>query len=225
MNIIKNLALTGLCLLGLTLSASANVGYSQYATGNQQYLTSTTNYAVISEQTDVGGQTGAQPVLTYINATGINASALLQFLTPTNPLCTLQVTNFGVTNIVSYTNGLVPGQFLVFEHKGDPTTYELAVLASINPTPWTTNTNTPGTTNYTWSINTAVATAATYYANDVIWPMGLYRGSIPVGNATISLTGPGIISGERRKPMLILSGTGTATNSATINAANSLYAP
>ena len=146
-------------------------------------------YAVVSAASANGGT----PVVTYLNATSDLSSSKVTFYTyGTNTF--VNAAQPGTTFIpVNATNGFVNGDVIVIRHVATDT-YEKRILTTF-------------TTNGVLVV-TAAPTVATA-AGDVIYRVSA-AGSIPVGAATLALTGEGIYAGEKGKPLLLeVDGTST----------------
>lgn len=162
-------------------------------------------YSVVSANSKNQGS----PVLTYLNATSDKAGSVVQFYTAGQPVVAND-TNTTVTIPVNVSNSSnyfnANGGIIVIQHKATDT-YERRVLTTFT-----------GTTN----IVVTVAPTTTVAIGDIIWPMTA-AGSIPVGNATLTLgPGDGIYCGQKMKPLLMeIDGTSACQ----INAAAAKFVP
>ena len=238
----KNIIISIMALMLLTASAFAGQGYTQFSTGGNKFLTSAaTNYVVITDDSKNGGD----PVVTYVNATSDLTSAVLQWYNTTNAVtCSLGGTTnpTSTTFYVNSTNGFVAGDLLVIEHlylTNSPAKqrfYEVNSLAStalgtIVATNIVYSGGTTGTTtNYTYTMTLAVASAVTNFPGDNVYQLNKTGvGFLPVytnaaqGNFGINLySAGGIYSGNRGKPLVgILNGTSAAT----INSVSAVFVP
>lgn len=202
----KNILIAIALFVSLSL-AHADVGFSQFASGGTA-LNAGTNYVIIPSQSVNGGA----PVVSFLSATATTATSQIKYYISTNSTtCTL--TNTTTTNFVALTNGFLAGDVVVVQHTADKTRLvrwqcERLEITSLQAT------------------NQIVFTTAPIYPvipGDLILKETSV-GTIPVGNATITLTGQGIITGARGKPFLIdlFPSTSSATT-ATINSVNANY--
>lgn len=180
----KKLISTLLVLAVVCLPAQlfAQSGLKSTATGGTDVGT-TLCYAVIS----ANGNNQSAPVLTYLNATSDKAASVVQFYTAGTPVradVASSTTNLVVAS--GDTNGFAANDVVIIRHLATDT-YERRIL-----TPNTTATN----------LNLTVAPTTTVAVGDLIYK-ATAAGSIPVGNATKELVGPGIYAGQRGKPLLL----------------------
>lgn len=223
MNIIKTLLATAICIA--SVAVNAGTGFTSYSATGVAYNASTTNYAVITDESKSGGD----PTIDYVNSTCPTAGSLTSsnlFLVATNifPLAAnagglaLAPAGLGLTNIVTSTNGLYGGLQVVIEHMRTPRTFELAVLGVVNPVPWFYVTNADTTIITNWGVQTAVATLSSNLPSDNMYPLGVVS-YIPF-TTNLNLIGPGIVTGRAKKPMVVeCAGTG-----ATVNAVHATFA-
>lgn len=182
------------------LVTRADDGFSVFAAGGGKQ--NGTNFVVIPSQS---AQYKAQPVITFLSATGTNAAAVLNFYMSTNQTVAT-TTNITTSVNVNSTNGFVAGNVVVLQHLTitPRLQYERLVIASVQ--------NTNGMT-FTFAPNYPIL------KGDVI-NQEVVMSTLPIGASTVTLTGPGIVSGQRAEPWLIDEGGSTNT---TINAVNSIY--
>ena len=157
----------------------------------------TTNFAVIP-------QGAGTPVVTYLNATGTNAANTVKFYYSTLKTSATAV-NTTTSCPVARTNGFAAGDVVVLQHQGldGHVAFERLNISSLGS---------PSKLVF------AVAPATAVAAGDVFWQQTV-AGTIPTGNATISLVGDGIVSGSPSVPLLLdCSAVGV-----TINAVNATY--
>lgn len=184
--------------LAFSLNVRALEPWPVYATGGTDVST-TLCYAVISAYSVNGGS----PVVTYLDATSDKAGSVVQFYSSSAPI---NVTgSSSTTNLACSTNGIVgvaSNAVLVIQHTSTDT-YERRIAYLVGPT--------------------NVAVSATFdsavAAGDKIW-LQTAKGSIPVGNASISKLGDGIYSGTPGRPLLL---EVDGTSACQINAANAKY--
>jgi len=187
------------------ISSKAQTGFPAFAAGGTRQ--NGTNFVVVPSQTTLPN---AQPLVTYLSATGTNTAAVLNFWFSTNQTKVL-FTNNATTITVGSTNGFTANTVIVVQHSGlnallDRVQYERLQVSSV------------ANTNQIVLVNAPLNTIQT---NDVVYQETLMS-SLPIGNATVTLTGPGVVSGFRGKPWLIDEGGSTNT---TINAINIQFNP
>lgn len=188
-------------LVAFSPSAFAIDPWPVYATGGT-IVGSGTNYAVISAHSVNGGA----PVITYLNATGDSATNRVLFYSASVPQAITNVNSTVTLPVTTNINGFVAGAIVIIRHVAADT-YERRVISSV----------TTSTVVLTVAPTSATATGDQLY-------LATPAGYIPVGVATLSLTGPGIYSGQRQRPLLLDIQSVTGTN-ATINAVAAEYIP
>lgn len=209
-----------LATIALVVKASL-LGFSSYSTGGTTYVTAATNYAIVSSES----QTGGEPNITFLNATSDKTGAVVQFYKSTNSTdCAMGFTNTTTTNYVNSTNGFVVGDEVVIAHYGPaPDVFEYGVITALG-IPVLTNivvAPTGTTTNIILQMTLAVAPTTASLPGDRIYKQ-TKTGTIPVGVSTLNLIGPGIYTGYRKQPLLLLITGGT---NASINAVSSQFYP
>lgn len=205
----KHIALIA-ALFGLVLSATAqNFGFSVYSSPGTA-LNAGTNYTIIPPDSKTGGE----PLVTYLNANCLFASgtATLTAYVSTNQT-TANYTNSTTTVYVASTNGFSAGSYVVIQHvvAGALPRFrnEAAQISSVAAT----------------NIVLATAPTSTVVPGDIVNVEQSWA-TIPFASSATatSINGPGILSGQRSEPfLLILAGSAAGTN--TINAACATYQP
>lgn len=202
-------------LLALSAHAGAIVAsanYNQYATGGSTNGNlSTASWAIIGNNSANAGI----PVVTYINGVEPTATgAKVQFFRITDQVG-VNGTNTTVTIPVVITNGFGVGDSIVIRHMANDT-YERRVVTTLTTSNALVLTQAPTTTTVPGDI--------VYRATNNL------AGNIPLSTNTvttkneITLSGPGIYSGQRGLPLLIELQGGTA-NSVLLNSVNAVIVP
>lgn len=196
---LTKILLTILCLLLVVVTARAipPASYNVYATTGAFFGGgSLSNSAIIGAFTKNGGA----PVLTFLNASALHASATVQFYSCTNFTDAKEATTNVRTNYVGSTNGFSVNTVVVVRHLATDT-YERLVMAP------------PNTTNIVFASDPATPLAV----GDLIYQQTA-GGTIQVAtnnvanNFTINLLGDGIYSGTPGRPLLIDCITAVGTN-------------
>lgn len=198
-----------IALLALVVGANAqNVGFSAVSVTGAA-LNAGTNYVIIPPDSKNNGEA----LVTYLNCNALFASGTctLTSYVSTNQT-TANFTNSTTTVYVASTNGFAPGQYVVIQHLQNPFPRfrnEAAKIASL------------GTTN----LVLASTPAQTVVPGDPINQQTAWA-AIPFASSTTAreFNGPGILSGQRAEPFLIvIEGSAVGTN--TINAACATFIP
>lgn len=180
MNKSKTLILAGVASLLSILQAAAIEPWPAYATGGTD-VGNTLCYSVISAHAANGGA----PVVTFLSATSDLSSSKVQFYTCGAPITVTGANS--TTTIPAVTNGVTgwtANAVVVIQHLSTDT-YERRIISSVT------------TTNVVMTAAPTVATAA----GDRMW-VASTAGSIPVGNATVTVTGD-CYAGQPQKPLLL----------------------
>lgn len=205
MNIVSKLLLAAALLTAVTINPAqaALDELSAFSFGGTDVST-TLCYSVVSTYSKNGGQ----PLVTYLNVTSDKAASVVQLYSAGSPVNTT-FTNSTVTLFVNSTNGFNQGSGIIVIRHWYTDTYERRVL--------TTST---GPTNLVVTVAPTVAVIP----GDQIWPETT-AGFIPCGVTTataLSLNGPGIIAGQRGKPLLL---EVDCTTNGQINVVSGTYVP
>lgn len=192
-------------MVGLSTSKAVDDGFYVYSSPGSQYQTQTqTNYAIVPMQS----YNNHEPNMTFLAAYCLPGAAgtfsTLQSYISTNQttFTTTNATGLSTTNFVNSTNGFAPGQWAVIQHLGIPTRraqYEAVLISAVQATnqlvfnPAPTNPVQPGDV-----INQETAWASV---------------SIPSSSTTeYTVTGTGIICGQRAEPFLLVLSSAAGTN-------------
>lgn len=209
----KLFLLVGLALLTSITSQAQN--YSSFATPGTAIGVST-NYAILPAESaqqfnsSQGIPIAGEPVVNYLNLSGLSSAAIsLQSFISTNAT-SFTATNNTTTNTVVSTNGWVAGWAVIHHINAFPRFANEAVYVS--------------TLQATNQLVFAIAPVTACQAGDQLF-QETAGASIPVASSTtaVAITGPGILTGQRSKPYLLLLSSTAGTN--TINAANAQFVP
>jgi hypothetical protein len=159
----------------------------------------TLNYAVISAH----GQNQAAPLVKFVSVTSDKTAAVLTFYTVGAPVQSISG-NTSISNlVVASTNGFLENDIVVIRHIASDT-YERRVVHAVS-----------SSTNLTIKSPLTAATVA----GDLVYK-ATAAGTIPVGNATVTLSGAGIWAGQRGRPLLL---EVDGTSACHINAVGGIY--
>jgi hypothetical protein len=171
--------LLALALPSFAMDALAQ-SYSVYSTGNT-LVSDSLSTATIGMRSSNGGT----PLLTYLNATGDTSTSCVTFYACKNKVM-VNYTNTATSIPVDATNGFSSGDVILIQHiVGDK--YEERKLAAFT-----------GQTNLTTTLDPTLEVTP----GDVIYRV-VPTATIPVGSNSISISGPGIFSGQRGLPLLM----------------------
>lgn len=199
--IFLTLFILGALLMSATAQVALNQPYTAVAVGSTNGAT-TLSWVIVPCMSANGGV----PIVTYVNATSDKAGSVIQFY----KVDAVTEANYASTTTsvpVSLTNGFPASEAVIIRHKATDT-YEKATV-----TTFTSGTNLT-LTAAPWK---ALAVGDSIYH---ITKTGV--SSIPVGNATKELNGPGIFAGQRNMPLYAEI---DATTSGTFNAICVLFSP
>jgi hypothetical protein len=148
------------------------------------------SYAVVT----ANGRDQAQPVVTFLQAKSDKTASALTFYHASTAIKPIRLSGAGATNLlVSSTNGLAADQVVVIRLNASDR-YERGVIHGL-----------VNSTNI--ALKATINTAADIVAGDLLYVMSA-AGTVPVGNTTLTLNGPGLFMGQRGRPLLIdLDGT------------------
>lgn len=214
MNKFKVLLATLFAVIAVT--SYALIGYAPYSnystTGTALGGSALTNYAVIGAYSYNNGT----PVVTYLNATAAtNNSGIITYTCTNQTTATAASTNVRTNQVVS-TNGFSSGTVVVVRHISNDTYEKLLCLAPLNPT------------NITFASDpvTPLASGDIIYQQSTNAYLTTVTNNGSTGNSawTINLLGPGIVSGQRGKPLLLDFISGAGTNGV-IRAVNARFEP
>ncbi len=207
-----------LVALALTIAVTtyAVIGYSPYTqystTGTALGGSALTNYAIIGAYSANNGT----PVVTYLNAIAASGSATVQVYSCTNQTTALAATTNTRTNYVQSTNGFSIGTVVVVRHSANDT-YERLLCAAP-----------PASTNIAFQSDpvTALASGDIIYQQTTGATIGVVTniGGTLNSGWIVNLNGPGIVSGQRSRPLLLDMVSGAGTN-AVIRAVNARFDP
>jgi hypothetical protein len=145
------------------------------------------------------------PTIKHINAHSDLATSAVSIWTTAVPPADANYTNTTVSIPVTSTNGFAASDIIVIQHAASDT-YERRILTTFT-----------SATNLTVTVAPTTAVAV----GDVIWDMGASAAAvIPVGAATLSLTGENLFTGPAARPVLL---DVNGTNVSQLNCVSGLY--
>lgn len=215
----------GLALL-TSITSQAQQAPSQYATTGTA-VNSGTNWLVIPAESGLYGT----PVLTFlsVNALSTGSPALQQYINTNNPTgacATFNLTNspgLTTTNFVTSTNGFTPPYWAVIHHQNQPLqVQDEAVYVLSHPATLSTN----GAGNISYPLQFQNAPLINPQPGDSLYVYQVKGAAINFSSSTSPATpisGPGILTGQSKQPMLLVIQSGSTAGTNTINAANANF--
>ena len=163
----------------------------------------TASYVIVSARSANGGA----PAVSLINATSDLTTSKVQFYKVTEETVAQYATNSTTTLSVNNTNGFASGNTIIIRHMGADS-YEKRTLTTMT-----------GATNL---VVTAAPLGAVVPGDRIYKVVSAGVAAVPVGNATLSVTGQYLFVGQRGKPLLA---DLTGTSSCQLNALGGVYLP